>query len=514
MHVPELIAAARDGLHDPGANATLEPQMQAALTHSAELAWPYLLVGLGVAFVWSIAWIGIVQAFAESLIYIALIATPAVFLALTLWPGNPSPVATGVFFIVTMFYACWIVLTQRNRVEFARLTPVATVAGVIRTHPGMWIVSLLSMVPAVAWQLAWLMTAGATFFHFRAHGERFSYVDSRTGESREGVSIGALGVITLVFLLLSTYWTSQVISNVVHVTNSGVLATWYFRQRSRLPRPTVHALGRALSTSFGSICLGSLLVALVQLLHDMAESARQNSAEGGLVSSIVWCCVVCFIGYLEALIALFNHWAFTQVAIYGKDFKTAARHTWHLVEARGLSGLVNMNLTSNAVGLGVLLGGVLSAALVAGLAHDRLLVAPTSKPGVSEDVQGVYAAAYALTIAAAAVCAVACTTTISSAVTSGVTTLFVCWAEDPAALLASNPPLHASFEHISSGFLRDHPPRHGPGPDGRADVENPRPLPAQQYQAPTVAVGTPVGQQPPPPNVPVAHAVPASQAGP
>lgn len=73
----------------------------------------------------------------------------------------------------------------------------------------MWIVSLLSMVPAVAWQLAWLMTAGATFFHFRAHGERFSYVDSRTGESREGVSIGALGVITLVFLLLSTYWSDS-----------------------------------------------------------------------------------------------------------------------------------------------------------------------------------------------------------------------------------------------------------------------------------------------------------------
>jgi hypothetical protein len=47
--------------------------------------------------------------------------------------------------------------------------------------------------------------------------------------------------------------TAQVIQNVVHVTTSGVVATWYFRANAMPTSPSLQSFKRATSTSFGSI---------------------------------------------------------------------------------------------------------------------------------------------------------------------------------------------------------------------------------------------------------------------
>jgi hypothetical protein len=157
------------------------------------------------------------------------------------------------------------------------------------------------------------------------------------------------------------------------------------------------------------------------------------------------------------LVELFNHWAFVQVALYGKDFRTAAKDTWRLVQARGLSALINMSLTSQAVGLGVSLGALLTGSLVAALAYHPLYATPRASADLAVAAQDVYGWAYGSLIVFCALCALVFTSMVSATVTSGVTTLFVCWAEDPAALQSSNPELHEQFELISSRFLDEHP---------------------------------------------------------
>lgn len=136
LHVPELVDASRSGGFEglslrPGSNTTVDPEVQAAAGDAARRAWPFFAVGLGVSFFWSLLWITIVQAFSESLIWFALVFTPFLFLVLTLWPGNPSPLASGLLFLLTTFYACWILFTQQARVDFAKLT-LKTVASIIR----------------------------------------------------------------------------------------------------------------------------------------------------------------------------------------------------------------------------------------------------------------------------------------------------------------------------------------------------------------------------------------------
>jgi len=60
-----------------------------------------------------------------------------------------------------------------------------------------------------------------------------------------------------------------------------------------------------MTTSFGSICFGSFLVAIVQALKALAQSARENGD-----AQILACIAECILSCLAAIIEYFNKWAF------------------------------------------------------------------------------------------------------------------------------------------------------------------------------------------------------------
>lgn len=72
---------------------------------------------------------------------------------------------------------------------------------------------------------------------------------------------------------------------------SGVFATYYFfgvadgqgRVQVSVQNPTSASAKRALTTSFGSICFGSLIIAIIQTIKALAKAAAdQNSQEGNM----------------------------------------------------------------------------------------------------------------------------------------------------------------------------------------------------------------------------------------
>lgn len=67
----------------------------------------------------------------------------------------------------------------------------------------------------------------------------------------------------------------------------------------------------ATTTSFGSICLGSLLVAALQTIRALIQFARNGKHQ------ILVLVVDCIIGCIDNLLQYFNKYAFTQIAIYG-----------------------------------------------------------------------------------------------------------------------------------------------------------------------------------------------------
>jgi len=82
----------------------------------------------------------------------------------------------------------------------------------------------------------------------------------------------------IVFLLvLSMYWTQQVIRNVVHVTVAGTVGTWWWaphEANSCCSEAVRSSHARAMTNSFGSICLGSLIVAIIQTIKTFLEKVR------------------------------------------------------------------------------------------------------------------------------------------------------------------------------------------------------------------------------------------------
>jgi Plasma-membrane choline transporter len=57
---------------------------------------------------------------------------------------------------------------------------------------------------------------------------------------------------------------------------------------------------RTLTTSFGSICFGSLLVAIIQALRALANTARSHD------DSILLCLAECILACIAGLIEYFN----------------------------------------------------------------------------------------------------------------------------------------------------------------------------------------------------------------
>lgn len=78
------------------------------------------------------------------------------------------------------------------------------------------------------------------------------------------------------FVIISFYWNLEVLKNISHVTTAGVAATWYY-SKYKPEEPTKNSFKRAATTSFGSICLGSLVVAIVSALKHIVRHIRNQS---------------------------------------------------------------------------------------------------------------------------------------------------------------------------------------------------------------------------------------------
>jgi hypothetical protein len=187
--------------------------------------------------------------------------------------------------------------------------------------------------------------------------------DAKTGNcSDKGLSGG------LAFLLiLALFWTIQVIQNTVHVSVAGTVGTWWFVPEdagSYCSRAVRDSFFRATVLSAGSICMGSLLVAVIQTLRYFAEQMRNQD------DNILKCLADCILSCIESYASYFNQWAYIYVGLYGYDYVSAGSKVMDPFHARGWSSVVSFNLVSGAMFLVSLMIGFWCG--IAGLIVERL----------------------------------------------------------------------------------------------------------------------------------------------
>ena len=390
----------------------------------------------------ALLWLALVKAYASTMIWVALMADIVVSVLIALLAlANGSLVGAVILFAFAGLKALWVYWV-RSRIAFAALI-LSHAVHCIQQWPATLAVAFLSIIVQVLWAVGWAFcTVGVYYAATRVSGaEQCTTSESADGQHEQQCTMqrdDTVSYVVVFLTLVSFYWTSQVVKNVLHVTVAGVAATWYFLvspSQPSPPNPTVGSLSRATSSSFGSICLGSLILSLVRALRAvviMASQQPSGAARGGaaVARACAFCVARCLLGILDRVVEYVNVWAFAQVAIYGKSYCEAAQATWQLFKVRGFDAVINDSLVGVALGFACLMGGLSGAAVSGALSSF-----------VFEDAAGSWAVwallgflfGFGLTMLSVEV------------VESAVTTLFVCLAEDPAALQATKPHIYAQL---------------------------------------------------------------------
>lgn len=266
--------------------------------------------------------------------------------------------AAGIVFAIFAVFAIFCFISWIPRIPFTVLM-LQTVMDVARSYGHCFVVSLIGGIIGIAFAAWFAVTMVAVYVAFEPNGNGSNSSCSGSGSCSSGTVIGLMVVITFWYVLSSShfqalywtrltansgYWISEVIKNVIHTTISGVYGSWYFTANSPsglVAKPTPGAFKRTMTTSFGSISFGSLIVALINLLRTICSIARsQEASQGNIVGSIMFCILGCIIGLLDWVVQFVNRYAFCHIALYGKAYIPAAKDTWTMLKNRGWDILI------------------------------------------------------------------------------------------------------------------------------------------------------------------------------
>jgi hypothetical protein len=284
--------------------------------------------------------------FAEGLIKTALFFNIFVTAGMTIFAlvAGETHVAilSGLGFLFSAYY-CYVVW---NRIPFAA-SNLVTATTAVRSNSGLAFFAYTNFFVSFLWSICWAVAFVATFYVLgECDGD---------GNCEQEIN----GFVVFLFLV-SYFWTAQVVKNVVHVTTAGTVGTWWFtpiEATSCCSRGVRDSYVRSITTSFGSICFGSLIVAIIQAVKEVLHSMRERNG------SIVMCFADCLLGCFESLVEYFNQWAFVYVGLYGYTFMEAGMNVMKLFRSRGWTAiiadmLVDTVLLMVSLGVGLLTGVV------------------------------------------------------------------------------------------------------------------------------------------------------------
>lgn len=346
--------------------------------------------------------LGFMMKFATGLIQMALVFSIVCSLAMGIIGLMSGQLLMGIMGLVSCaFGVCYAFMVQ-SRIPFAAAN-LTTALTAVRANLGTAVVAYIFLGLAMGWTMWWgVVTSGM----MNAYGNGIVYL-----------------------FLVSYYWTHQVLKNIVHVTVAGVVGTWWFAPNeasSFCSQAVGDSLARATTYSFGSICFGSLIVALIQALRALNHHLRGNEE-----FQIVVCVIDCILGCIEAIVEYFNKWAYVYVGLYGYSYLEAGKNVVQLFKNKGWSAIIADNLVDNvlfmvSVGIGLITG--LIGLVIAQTDQNIFANFNVENPGGAGFLAGL-------------LIGVVMSSILLNIVSSAVNTVIVCFAESPREFDAHHPQL-------------------------------------------------------------------------
>jgi len=292
-------------------------------------------------------WLNILLNYAEFLIKTVMIANIIIagLSALTFFLNGVF--ILGIIFSLCTFLSYWYYVSVQHRIPFATAVLTTSITSIKVNLCGLLTTAYSLLLVQVIYVIIWSITVLGAASYFQ------SYITHNEDEETRKSTLQFFCYFALAF---SLYWAVEVNKNVLQVTVSGATATWFF-QPDRVAAVR-GSLFRALTTSFGSICFGSLLVAFVQTFRDAVNLVRNklnaNARQRNIMTAVLLCILDQLLAWLEALVRYFNRYAFVYCAAWGKSYLESGRSVCQLFERRGWTTIINDDLISNVLTLSIL----------------------------------------------------------------------------------------------------------------------------------------------------------------
>mmetsp|Transcript_8101 Transcript_8101/g.20087 ORF Transcript_8101/g.20087 Transcript_8101/m.20087 type:complete len:465 (+) Transcript_8101:173-1567(+) len=317
----------------------------------------------------------------------------------------------GIFALIFLLLTVCYVKAVWSRIPFAAIN-MLTAGTAIKANLGVTFFALFFTVLEISWIIVWSVALVGV------------YDVTVVCDDADGTCDINYGYLFLLFL--SLYFTQQVLQSCVHVTVAGTVATWWVApdESGCCSKAVCNSFIRTVTTSFGSVCFGSLLVAIIQALRSIANSARNNDD-----AAILACIAECILGCIQSIVEYFNKWAYVYVGVYGFSYIEAGKAVMQLFKDRGWEAIIADDLVGGAITLlSVVLGLIVGSVGVAyAAADDNFANLAGNNSGAAFGIGF---------IAGFFVCLV-----LLSTVSSGVNTVIVMFADAPQEFQTNHPEL-------------------------------------------------------------------------
>ncbi|KAN0033871.1 hypothetical protein ACTFIV_000347 [Dictyostelium citrinum] len=238
--------------------------------------------------------------------FFSLIVTGLLFIGLLI--GNGWYV-WAVLFGITLISLIFFYFSFKDKIPFTGIM-ISLVLKIIEKYPSTLLVSFICLIVSCVYYNIWLFSVSYNIYY--DYWTAWSYMK-------------------FFFLLFNLYWTHYVITYTCFSVVSGLVASWYFFADEDFngmpPKPCANSLYRSMTSSFGSIAFGSLLVCLVQMVQSICRGFAR-------VPGLTWvfCSCLEFMAMaFKRMLYTFNIYTFSMVSIYGQSFCNSSKKTYNLM---------------------------------------------------------------------------------------------------------------------------------------------------------------------------------------
>lgn len=292
-------------------------------------AWPWVLVALAASVTLGFALVHALRKHSRTVVWGVMYAKVAIMGAVTLlsltW-GLMGPTLLLAFFTALAALVCYLWRDELNLI--ASMIAVSTQS--ITDNPHLLTMTMLLQLTVLLYlfPVAWLAIKASQ--HGSAVINKYAVdktTDACLGYYTQAVDCCSWQVENWVpaYYALATFAAIWAIATALEFRMfviGGSVTQWYFSPAGTkdFKGTTMTSVKHALGPSFGTICYGSFVIAVVEMLKRMAEKSRREN-RGNLLVYCVVCCLQCLYAFIEYI----SRFAMLQASMTGEAFCDAAK---------------------------------------------------------------------------------------------------------------------------------------------------------------------------------------------